>query len=161
MTSPFRSTVSLASRRKTRPVVERATFVIVSLGAMRWAIPVEVVERVLRVADADQEVRWNDRVLPWADLSAGEWARQAEFDPQRHRVLVVRGEQSGAHGHCWAVPVHAVHEVYAIEAALLEPSTRDDTADRSLPGLAVRATFERQGHRVYVIDVLRSLTARP
>ncbi len=168
--SPFRSTIDLAARRRQRPVVERATFVLASLRAWRVAFPVESVERVLRAprsgdahASASEGVYYQGRVVPWAPPAFASVSTSGE--DQSHvageRVLIIRDQTRG--DRWWALPVTAVHEVYAVETALVLPPSAalsPAPADQPSPAplhAAVRGLFERHGQRVFVVDPVRLL----
>ena len=168
--SPFRSTTNLVARRRQRPVVERATFVLASLGAWRVAFPVESVERVLRAprdgnphAPAPEGVRYQGHVVPWARLAFA--SASANGEDQQHtageRVLIIHDQTRG--DRWWALPVTAVHEVYAVETALVlppaaagSPRPADQPSQEPLHA-AVRGLFERHGQRVFVVDPVRLL----
>lgn len=168
--SPFRSTTNLVARRRQRPVVERATFVLASLRTWRVAFPVEFVERVLRAprsgdmhALAPEGVHYQGRVVPWAPLAFASASASGE-DPCHmagERVLIIHDQTRGDRR--WALPVTAVHEVYAVETALvLPPSAAPSPAPADQPSqeplhAAVRGLFERHGHRVFVVDPVRLL----
>lgn len=157
MTSPFRSTANLAARRRQRPVIERATFVIVSLGTWRVGVPVESVERVLRTTtealrEADG-VRYGERLVPWAPVRFTR-AEPTSGDSTSRRVLIVHDRGLG--DRWWALKVEAVHEVYAIETALVLPAAPAEARAPRHP--AVRGMFDRHDHRVYVIDPVRLLS---
>ncbi|HEY0928330.1 MAG TPA: chemotaxis protein CheW [Gemmatimonas sp.] len=145
---------SRLARRRARPVVERSTFVIVSLGGERMAIAVESVERVVRPFSSLPVMLYDGRQLPYADLARplGRTLRFGEGD--QRRVLVVRdGARDGERR--WAVPVDAVHEVMAVETALVLPLAAD-APDVGCEG--VQAHFERHGQTVLVLDAVRILT---
>lgn len=149
MSSPFRSLAGLASRRRARPVVERSTFVVIGLGGERLALPVELVERVLRTPAEPREVQVGGQCLPLTDLSAALGLARGPVDQARSRVLILRDRQR-----CWAVVVDAVFDVCAVETATIRPWS----ADVSGPHREARiATFERLGQTIVVIDALRLL----
>ncbi len=152
----FRSTVAFAARARTISLVERASFVVFTLGGTRCAAPVEVVERVLRVAH-DGALRFREQRLSLLDLATplaqalSTDAHLSKRMPETSalRVLVVNIDDTW-----YAVPVDAVHEVCTIDAALVMPIP----ADRAQGNRAgIRAIFRRQDHDVFVLDLVRLL----
>lgn len=151
--SPFRSTIAFASRRPTRPVVERSVFVIATADTRRVAIPVESVERVVRVAYAEHTVAFEGRQLPVRDLArllGVEDDVEHEAGPAS-RLLIVRPHDLA--DSWFAVRVSTVHEVYAVETALVLPATAD--SDHSPLPPAIRGEFTRHEQRVWVLDLSR------
>lgn len=180
-TPRFRSTAAFALRsRRTGPVVERATFVLCSAGVHRCAIPVELIDRVLRhdsPMDAVDRVLRPDahrdrtsiqhagRALPLVDLTGALSApvpdapaphappASAALDgaaSARARLLVVM--LSGG----WvALRVDAVHDVASLDASLIL-TLGAAPATVPLPRGA-RATFVRDGFDYVVLDLVRAL----
>lgn len=156
MTSPFKSTLGVAARRRQRPVVERSTFVIVQVGGAPVAFPVEQVERVLRA------VRWSDTVMHEGEsvrvrqLATILTTGAGDVSHGEHRVLVLRAQRDTAAR--FAVAAHDVREVFAVETALVAPVTRTHAASEALPPLthpAVRGRFDWRGETVWVLDAAR------
>ena len=155
MTIPrFRSTAAFTLRSRTAPpTVDRATFVLFSLGGERFAAPVEAVERVLRpcslpvgltttVAHAGRQVPLLDirttlGIAPSGDRSAG--ARMLIFTVQQVWI---------------AAEVDAVYEVATLDASLVNgmPAARDD--GRPWP-VGSRGLFTRHEQQVIVLDMAR------
>jgi chemotaxis signal transduction protein len=165
VTSPFRSTSGLAARRRVRPIVERATFVVVSQGSARYAFPVHTVERVLRHSGGASQggassIAFANLTLVLRDLASMLSLNEPPAFARTARVLVLRNDMSrdtsGASATTFsAVAVDEVHDVLAVETALIEPvmaSTRTIDA----PGHpAVRACFVRNDEPVWVLDPAR------
>jgi chemotaxis signal transduction protein len=153
VTHAFRSISGLASRRRVRPIVERATFVVATLGEKRVAFPVEWVERVVRALPAhDGTVRVGDRQLVVREMATALGLQPITEAGATTRILVLRNTSFAAESH--AVVVNAVHEVYAVDIALIRPAHERGThpaADHS----AIRGVFERQSHTVWVLDPSR------
>lgn len=152
--------MGLAARRRQRPVVERSTFVIASVGDVRVAMPVEQVERVLRSARADDSVAFADRTLAVYSLHTlltGDSApmRMTPHDAFDHaaeqRVLVVHTRQQQEP--LMAVRVDGVHDVSAIETALVRPLAAQ--GDGPYCHAAVRGCFDRDDLVVWVLDTVR------
>lgn len=156
MTHTFRSISGLASRRRARPAVERATFVVAAIGASRLAFPVEWVERVLRntTASADAPLAYGHRALRVFNVAASLGLTAAPETSLTRRVLVLRDASLAADG-C-AVLVDSVHEVFAVEIAHIRPVTDGATADIARHS-AIRGVFERDAHEVWVLDPSRLL----
>lgn len=165
MTSPFRSTSGLAASRRVRPVVERTTFVVVSQGSARYAFPVHTVERVLRHAagvahGGASSIAFANLTLVLRDLASMLSLNEPPAFARASRVLVLRNDMShvasGTAASAFsAVSVDEVHDVLAVETALIEPvlpSTRTIDAP-SHP--AVRACFVRNDEAVWVLDPAR------
>jgi chemotaxis signal transduction protein len=155
VTHRFRSISGLASRRRSRPVVERATFVIISLGPTRLAVPVEWVERVLRSAPVPgHPVSYGQRQLPPLDMAAALGVEPVGDRLDTQRVLVMR---HGPQADEWrAVVADVVHEVFAVETALLRP--HNEYVGASAPDHpAVRGVFVRHECPVWVLDPSRLL----
>jgi chemotaxis signal transduction protein len=155
MTSPFKSTRSLAARRRQRPVVERSTFVVVSIGPSRLAFPVEQVERVVRVGrdddlGAEATVAHQGRAVRVHCLAQRLGGETTRVDKES-RVLVVRAD--AVHHEPCAVRVDRVHEVVAIETALVQPVAAQARAPFS--HTAVRGQFEQAASTVWVVDANR------
>ncbi|WP_337170892.1 chemotaxis protein CheW [Gemmatimonas aurantiaca] len=156
-TSRFRSVREIAGDartrrggRRARPLVERSTFVIVSLGGDRMALPVEGVERVVRPFSSLPVILYEGRQLPFADLARplGRTLRLGEGD-QRRVLVLTDGERR------WAAPVDAVNEVVTVETALVlpVPVEHPDAHVAGVPGC-----FARQEHTIPVIDALGILS---
>ena len=147
----FRSTAAFSPRTRAPAVaVDRATFVIFSIGEHRFGVPVERAERVLRADFALDSVTYSGRSLPLANLAS---ALGLVLVPSiRSRVLVVAYAQS------WiAAAVDAVHEVATIDASMVAPLVYDGTPTY-LP-VGARGIFMRQEQTVLVLDVARALKA--
>lgn len=157
----FRSTAAFAHRqRAAAPTVDRATFVIFSLGQQRYAVPVELVERVLRVSNPDSapmdHAHFAGRDVRLIDLASALRAPEAlmpasnlETSPHT-RVLIF------ALPAVWvAAVVDVVHEVATIDASTVAPITRSvpDAATFTAPG--VRGHFTRADQTVLVLDMIR------
>lgn len=153
MSSPFRTLAGTAARGRTRPVVERSTFVVVGVGAERFGVPVELVERVERIAPAaGAEPVWGDGLplVPLDEalgLARAMHAAGAAHTPAYTRVLIVRDRERR-----WAVPVQTVYEVCAVETASIVPWVADAAGPRREPRVA---TFERLDQTIIVLDLLR------
>ena len=156
----FRSTRAFAARiRTTGPAVERATFVTFSLGHLRFAAPVEVVERVLRwsmVRPSDDgvtsigalHVPYAAVEVPVVDLAAHLALSYAPSDMSRALIIAAPAG--------WiAVVVDAVHEVATVDAASIEPVAHEIFAHQVPRG--VRGTFVRQQQVTFVLDVVRAI----
>lgn len=142
-------------------MVERSTFVIATAGDRRVAVPVEYVDRVVRDANATTGLAFGGRTLPVHDLAvalgASCWqggAREAGDPSHTDARLLVVHPRAGLVNAC-AVRVNAVHEVFAVESALVEPAT----VDRPYAWVhsAVRGVFLRTGAPVWVVDLARVL----
>jgi chemotaxis signal transduction protein len=164
----FRSTAALSVRqRRVVPTVDRATFVLFSLGAHRFAAPVTLVERVLRArpanagsadadaadadaADADLHIAYAGRQVPVLDLRLAFADRAARVSARDTRRLLIFSVQE-----VWiAAEVDDVQEVATIDASAVE----------SLPVdvehvVGARGHFHRHGHEVIVLDMLRVVRA--
>lgn len=154
MSSPFTSTLSVAARRRQRPVTERSTFVVASIGGTRVAFPVEQVERVVRPAAATDaatpSVMHAGRPVPVYDLATllGERASPVTA---ASRVLVVRiGDERGAP---LGVRVAQVYDVFAIDTSLVQPV--DAHGECPVTHAAVRGRFRQADADVWVIDATR------
>jgi len=157
MTAPrFRSTLALGTRQRRRAVpVDRATLVVFSLGAQRFGVPVECVERVLRhevsrdvadPADAPAHVSHGGRSVPVVTLAqalgvldAGAMSRVLVFNVQTVWVAALVG---------------AVHEVATINAADVRA-----VSDESASVAGARGCFTRHGQDVIVLDMLAVIRA--
>lgn len=157
MTAPrFRSTLALGTRKRRATVhVDRATFVVFGLGAQRFGVPVESVERVLRheaprdVGDPDglpAQVSHDGRTVPVLALApvlgvsdAGVMTRVLVFSVQTVWVAALVG---------------IVHEVATINAADVRPVPDDIGAVAG-----ARGCFARHGHDVIVLDMLAVIRA--
>lgn len=147
----FRSTAAFSPRARANVVaVDRATFVIFSIGGHRFGVSVERVERVLRADAAHDTVSYDGRSLPLTNLAA---SLGLELAPSiRSRVLVF------AEGNSWiAAVVDAVHEVTTIDASTVAPLVYDGT-HTYLP-VGARGVFTRHEQTVLVLDVARALKA--
>lgn len=128
-------------------------FVIATAGARRVAIPVESVERVVRGADAAHTVAFEGRQLPVRDLARSlgfEEGIDHEAEPVS-RLLIVRPHDLA--DSWFAVRVSTVHEVYAVETALVLPAIADRDPSPHPP--AIRGEFTRHEQRVWVLDLSR------
>ncbi len=152
ITPRFRSTAAFLPRlRATAPTIERATFVIFSLGGYRFGAYVEAVERVLRVSPS-AGVRTSATVLhagllvPVMALAEALEVKARRSNTSRMLVIVV--------GSRWvAVEVDVVLEVVAIDATTVQPLVSDGSSQYSPAG--VRGVFRRADHDVLVLDVAR------
>jgi len=147
----FRSTAAFAPRVRTSAVaIDRATFVIFSIGGHRFAAPVERVERVLRVDAALPSATYGGQTLPLADLAAS--LGLARAPSTLARVLVF------SDGSSWvAAVVDVVHEVVTIDASLVAPLACTDAL--TYVPLGARGVFSRLNEDVIVLDVTRALGA--
>jgi CheW-like domain len=156
MTHAFRSISGLATRRRARPAVERATFVVVALGTSRLAFPVEWVERVLHHAGVDvgAPLSYGARTLTVRSVATMLGLSPSADALATRRVLVLRDAAMSAH---WcAALVDSVYEVVAVDIALIRPIT-DQPHVGSAQHAAIRGVFEREGHEVWVLDPARLL----
>lgn len=168
MSTPrFRSTAALSVRqRRTAPHVDRATFVVFTLGAHRLAAPVESVERVLRpparpVAQSPDAqgidtrdrgastVGYSGRAVPVLSLETGLCLPASGASSAARRTLILQ-----VHDVLVAAEVDAVLEVVTIDVAAVEGI---DEAGAALTG--ARGRFVRHGHEVIILDVLRVVRA--
>lgn len=168
MTSPFRSTLGVAARRRLRPAVERSSFVLVQIGDMCLAVAAEQVERVLRCTNSAklrQEVSFGDHTLPVLSLHSilscdSDHSRMRQLDASdsvtERRVLVVRTPHQSESS--LALQVDAVHEVFAVETTLVRPLSETDGAP--YPHTALRGRFQRGDGVVWVIDAARLVGRR-
>ena len=147
----FRSTAAFSPRARVGVVaIDRATFVIFSIGGHRFAVSVERVERVLRDDGAHDTVTYAGRSVPVASLASA--LGLALAPSTRSRVLIF------SDGATWtAAAVDVVHEVVTIDASTVSPLVSDD-AQTYLP-IGARGVFTRQEQRVLVLDVTRALQA--
>ncbi len=145
----FRSTAAFAPRvRAPVHVIDRATFVVFSIGGHRFGVLVERVERVLRVDGVANAVTYAGQSLALTDLAS---ALGLALAPSiLSRVLVfVEGER-------WvAAVVDAVHEVATIDAAMISPLAFDGS--RTYLPVGARGVFTRHEQSVIVLDVGRAL----
>lgn len=172
MTAPrFRSTAAFTMRqRHTAPAIDRATFVIFSLGGQRYAAPAESVERVLRHAQSEAHalslVEHNGRQVTVIDLRdvLQHASRELSCDesghappmggsppPSRSMALGQRTLVFSVQDAWVAATVDAVYEVATIDATLVRP-VEAATA-------VVRGRFVRHDHHVLVLDLLRVVRA--
>jgi chemotaxis signal transduction protein len=147
----FRSTAALSIRqRQAAPTIDRATFVLFSIGRHRFAAPVTLVERVLRGGVSDAHVAYSGRQVPVVDLRLA--FRDAAAGPSTlatRRLLIFSVQE------VWiAAEVDAVHEVATIDASAVEALAV--TAERVV---GARGRFQRHGHEVIVLDMLRVVRA--
>lgn len=149
----FRSTASLSVRqRQVAPTIDRATFVLFSLGEHRYAAPVTLVERVLRggAVGADAHVTYAGRQVPVLDLRLAFGDVPAGPSPLATRRLLVFSVQE-----VWlAAEVDAVQEVATIDASAVEALAADVEYV-----VGARGRFQRHGHDVIVLDMLRVVRA--
>jgi chemotaxis signal transduction protein len=168
----FRSTAAFTHRRRaTGPVIDRATFVCFTLASRRFAIAVESVERVLRVAAPDAapdhgHVAHAGKSVPVVDLSRAlaltdaspRSGDEAPASPALHaarRTLIVT-----VHSAWIALVVQGVSEVATIDAALVQPLPAQVTdvwtdASASRWPTGARGVFARHDHPVVVLDMAR------
>lgn len=154
----FRSTAALSIRqRQAAPTVDRATFVLFSLGGHRFAAPVTVVERVLRGGAvmndahvADGHVAYAGRQVPVLDLRRAFGEASAVPSTLGTRRLLIFSVQA-----VWiAAEVDAVQEVATIDASDVEA-----LAANAEHVVGARGRFRRHGHDVTVLDMLRVVRA--
>ncbi len=152
----FRSTAVFSPRARASVIaVDRATLVIFSIGAHRFAVPVERVERVLRAdiveratGASDNAVSYAGRSLTLANLAASLGLVLTPSD--RSRVLVF-AERTG-----WvAAAVDGVHEVATIDAAIVAPLASDGS--QTYWPVGALGVFDRLEQRILVLDVTRAL----
>lgn len=155
MTIPrFRSTAAFTQRSRTAaPLIDRATFVLFSLGGERFATPVEVVERVLRPgssqADLTTTVTHAGRQVPLLNIRAALGIATPADRSAGARTLVFTVQQ------VWvAAEVDAVYEVATLDASLVGglPDSRSD--GRPWP-IGSRGLFTRHDQQVIVLDMAR------
>ena len=147
----FRSTAAFSPRARAGVVaIDRATFVIFSIGGHRFAVSVERVERVLRDDGAHDTVTYAGRSVPVANLASA--LGLALAPSTRSRVLIF------SDGATWtAAAVDVVHEVATIDASAVA-SAAYDGSHTYLP-IGARGVFTRQDQSVLVLDVTRALQA--
>jgi chemotaxis signal transduction protein len=136
--------------------VDRATLVLFTMDAREFAVPVELVERILRPdALSDQEhVTFGGRSVRLIDLR-----RALDRSPVAPRTAVHRGERVivfTVQGTWIAARVDRVLEVATIDASLIHAIPGD--ALTTLPPGA-RGRFSRQDNPVVVLDMVRVLRA--
>ncbi len=147
----FRSTAAFAPRaRASLHVVDRATFVVFSIGGHRFGVAVERVERVLRVEGSSNAVSYGDQRIALTELASALGLALAPSNLSRV-VVFVDGER------LLAAVVDAVHEVVTIDAAIVAPLAFDG-ARACLP-VGARGVFVRQEESVIVLDVGLALQA--
>jgi chemotaxis signal transduction protein len=148
----FRSTAAFAPRaRAPIAAVDRATFVVFAIGAHRFAVSVERVERVLRVSAINGAITEAGRALPVTDLAST--LGLALAPSAQSRVLVLAGSATAG---SVAVEVDAVFEVATIDATAVSPLAFDGS--HTYVPVGARGVFTRQGHSVIVLDVGRALS---
>lgn len=142
-------------------MVERATFVVVSQGSARYAFPVHTVERVLRHTagvspGGASSIAYANLTLVLRDLATMLTLNEPKAVAQRARVLVLRHDVSSyTNAELSAVSVDDVHEVLAVETALIEPVPPSATPSDAPRHPAVRACFVRNDEPVWVLDPAR------
>lgn len=157
----FKSTANFDLRRRTVVApVERATFVVFSLDAVRCAAPVEIVDRILRVIPEAVHrpaptIPFRGEQVPVTDF------RQAlhlptVFAPQAHSRLIVFSML----GDRRAIMADAVHEVATVDASLIRQLPTDTSGWWFSPiredwPTGTRGIFVRHGHEVVILDILR------
>ena len=172
--SRFRSIAALTrAHRRTVPAIDRATFVIFSLDARRFAAPVEMVERVLRPAGSprDGEARAADedegsprvvshagQAVPLVDLRAALGVASNTVGAPMTRVLVFALDA------VWvAAEVDAVHEVVGVDVLTVRGLPLDVPSAWRTPGSEVvwprgaQGMFSRHDHEVLVLDMAQLL----
>lgn len=180
MTAPrFRSTAAFTMRqRHTAPAIDRATFVIFSLGGQRYAAPAESVERVLRYAQSEAHalslVEHNGRQVTVIDLRdvLQHASRELSCDesghappmggsppPSRSMALGQRTLVFSVQDAWVAATVDAVYEVATIDATLVRPVEAESDLRTVAPTAVVRGRFVRHDHHVLVLDLLRVVRA--
>ena len=165
----FRSTAAFDLRHRSAvPAIDRATFVVFSLGNVRVALPVEVVERVLRksetprVDDGPQldgartpHVSYQGQPVPIASVRHALHLETAPTPGHLSRWLIVTVMQS-----LIAIEVEAVHEVATLDASVIRAVPAEthgwwfDQMATEWP-IGTRGIFARQGHEVVILDILR------
>jgi chemotaxis signal transduction protein len=144
----FRSIGAAPRARAAAPPVDRATFVIFGVGAHRFAVPVESVERVLRPSASHHAVSYGGRSLPLSDLAS---ALGLALAPSARSRLIVFNQDSR-----WVVAaVDAVFEVATVDASEVGPPAFDGS--RTYLPVGTRGIFSRHGVAVLVLDVSRTL----
>lgn len=153
----FRSTAAYTQRvRQTVPTVDRATFVIFTMDERVFAVPVELVERVLRLdAQIDHDhVLFAKRQVRLIDLR-----RALDRSPVAPATRGAMGERLIIFSvqDTWiAARVDSVLEVATIDASLVQPIAPAESA--TLPA-GSRGRFSRQANVVIVLDMVRVLRA--
>lgn len=168
MTAPyFRSTASFTLRqRQVAPAIDRATFVIFSLGGLRFAAPVEAVERVLRdipacdLVSRESYVAHGGRQVKSVDVRRSLGVSAAPDNNTTHRTIIF-----AVQGVWVAVVVDAVYEVATIDTATVRALSGEVSApwaslsaDNAWP-TGARGLFNRHGHDVLVLDMVRVMRA--
>ncbi|MBL0171900.1 MAG: chemotaxis protein CheW [Gemmatimonadaceae bacterium] len=172
MTAPrFRSTAAFTLRqRQAVPAIDRATFVIFSLGGQRFAAPAEAVERVLREvpsgAGGQIVVEFGGRQVPALNLrqtlceAAGVRTTGAAGPP--HGEPIALGQRTlvfSVRDVLVAAAVDAVYEVATIDAALVKPVNPETALQVVSSSHVIRGQFVRHDHNVLVLDMLRVVRA--
>jgi chemotaxis signal transduction protein len=172
VTSPrFRSSAVFAQRSRGEvALVDWATFVVFALGGTPWAVPVEGVERVLRVVrdggDAPATIAHRGRQIPVFEL--GHAVRSARHtNPPTWSPPVGAPTSDAMHEGRWlilalydgwvACLVEDVREVVTIDAATVRAVPLDDP--RQIPEAGVRGAFTRREQEVLVLDMARLVRA--
>lgn len=153
----FRSTASFDTRRRQKaPAVDRATFVVFTLGGQHFAAPTESVEHVLRGTGDAGCAHYARTAIPLVDVTArlAVPAVSAESADARTLVLAVPGG--------WlAIVVDAVHEVVAIDVGRIRriPDETDGwwfaTQGMVSWPTAAQGLLTRNGRDVVILDILR------
>lgn len=153
----FRSTAAFARRQQpTAVAIDRATLVIFTMDDRAFAVPVELVERVLRpdALSDPHHVTFAGRQVRLIDLR-----RALDKSPSAPSSGTPRGERLvifTVQGTWIAARVDGVSEVATVDASGIQPVAASDAA--ALPSGA-RGRFDRQGNAVIVLDMVRVLRA--
>jgi len=149
--SRFRSTAQFAPIERAPTVhVERATFVVFSIGGFRFAVSADSCERVLRADTGGHAISYEGRAVPRVDLA---FALGLSLRPSLDsRVLVLND------GQAWrAADVDGVHEVVTIDVATI--ASTDTGGNFGYRPVGALGIISRSGHSIFVIDIARVLSA--
>lgn len=145
------------------PAVPRASFVVCAIEDCRFALPVAVVERVLRFSRALEEselsIAYAGQRVPLFDLR-----KALGFDGAHVPTLASRQLILSVSGSVHAVTVDTVHEVVTIDllsirardTASVPPTMRASGLSAILP--LVQGIFTRPEREVVILDILPLVT---
>lgn len=162
--SPFRSVVRLAGGRRTiAPTVDRATFVVCAIEDCRFALPVAMVERVLRYGSVQEglgtPIAFAGQSVPVFDLREALGFGGAHVPTPASRQVIL-----SASGFLRAVVVDTVHEVVTIDRTAIRardassvPLTMRPDAASSILQFAL-GIFTRPEREVVILDILPLIT---